>query len=111
VFVTDDSLVAPLLAGLERARVRVRRDVHVLAHCTWPRPLGVAEGVEHIGFDAREVLAAAKESLDAQRGGARFAGPRRAPALRPRGAHRADHAARARSPHGACRPRDPPARR
>ena len=73
VFVTDDGLVAPLLAGLARARVRVRRDVHVLAHCTWPRPLGVADGVEHIGFDARELLAAAKESLDTQREGARSA--------------------------------------
>jgi len=82
VFVTDDSLVAPLLAGLERARVRVRRDVHVLAHCTWPRPLGVAEGVEHIGFDAREVLAAAKESPRRATRGRAVAGPRRAPALR-----------------------------
>jgi len=71
VLVTDDSLVPPLLAGLARARVRVGRDVHVLAHCTWPRPLGVEEGVEHIGFDARELLAAARDCLDAQRGGAR----------------------------------------
>lgn len=69
VFVTDDNLVAPLLAGLKRAKVRVRRDVYVLAHCNWPRPIGLAEGVEHIGFDVREVLVKAKECIDAQRAG------------------------------------------
>lgn len=69
VLVTDDSLVAPLLAGLTRARVRPRRDVYLLAHCNWPRPIGAAEGVEHIGFDARELLWAAKEAIDAQRAG------------------------------------------
>jgi hypothetical protein len=76
VFVTDDALVSPLLAGLRRARVhRVhadvgsRREVYVLAHCSWPRPLGADRGVEHIGFDVHELLAAAKECLDAQRAG------------------------------------------
>jgi len=58
VFVTDDNLVAPLLAGLKRAKVRLRRDVYVLAHCNWPRPIGAAEGVEHIGFDAQATNAA-----------------------------------------------------
>ena len=70
VFVTDDSLVAPLLAGLKRDKLRARRDVFVLAHCTWPLPTGVADGVEHLGFDARELLGEAKRSLDAQRAGA-----------------------------------------
>ncbi len=69
LFVTDDNLVPPLLAGLKRAKVRPRRDVYVLAHCNWPRPLGVAEGVEHIGFDVREVLSEAKQVVDAQRAG------------------------------------------
>jgi hypothetical protein len=69
VFVTDDSLVLPLLAGLERANVRPRQDVYVLAHCSWPRPIGAAAGVEHIGFDVAEVLRAAKECIDAQRAG------------------------------------------
>jgi hypothetical protein len=72
VLVTDDALVAPLLAGLARARVGVgpRREVSVLAHCTWPRPVGGdADGVERIGFDARELLAAAKACIDAQRAG------------------------------------------
>jgi hypothetical protein len=69
VFVTDDNLVTPLLAGLKRARMRVRRDVHVLAHCNWPRPIGTAEGVEHLGFDVREVLIKGKECIDAQRAG------------------------------------------
>jgi len=69
VFVTDDSLVAPLLEGLESAKARPGRDVAVLAHCNWPRPFGADDGVERIGFDAREVLAAAKVSLDAQRAG------------------------------------------
>jgi Bacterial regulatory proteins, gntR family len=74
LLVTDDSLVAPLLAGLARAKVRIdsgaRRDLYVLAHCHWPRPVGAEAGVEHLGFDARELLAAAKACLDAQRAGA-----------------------------------------
>jgi hypothetical protein len=69
IFVTDDNLVAPLLAGLKRAKVRPKRDVYVLAHCNWPRPVGLSEGVEHLGFDVREVLRAAKACIDAQRAG------------------------------------------
>jgi hypothetical protein len=69
VFVTDDNLVRPLLTGLRRAKVRPGRDVYVLAHCNWPRPIGEGEGVEHIGFDVREVLCSAKECIDDQRSG------------------------------------------
>jgi DNA-binding LacI/PurR family transcriptional regulator len=69
VFVTDDNLVAPFLAGLKRAKRKAGKDVYVLAHCNWPRPIGIAEGVEHIGFDVREILGAAKECIDAQRAG------------------------------------------
>jgi hypothetical protein len=69
LLVTDDRLVAPLCAGLARAGLRPRRDVQVVAHCVWPRPGGAREGVEHLGVDARELLAAAKECLDAQRAG------------------------------------------
>jgi hypothetical protein len=69
VFVTDDNLVKPLLVGLRRAKVRLGKDVYVLAHCNWPRPIGLGEGVEHIGFDVREVLCSAKEVIDAQRAG------------------------------------------
>jgi hypothetical protein len=69
VFLTDDNLVQPFLDGLKRAKRKPGRDVYVLAHCNWPRPIGLAEGVEHIGFDVREVLGAAKECIDAQRAG------------------------------------------
>jgi hypothetical protein len=69
IFVTDDNLVEPLLSGLRRAKVEPGKDVYVLAHCNWPRPLGVEDGVEHIGFDVREVLCAGKECIDAQRAG------------------------------------------
>jgi DNA-binding LacI/PurR family transcriptional regulator len=79
VFVTDDNLVTALLAGLKRAKVRPGRDVYVLAHCNWPRPIGLKEGVEHIGFDVREVLAAAKECIDEQRAGQSSAGRTVAP--------------------------------
>jgi hypothetical protein len=74
IFVTDDNLVEPFLAGLERADVRAGRDVYVLAHCNWPRPIGLSAGVEHIGFDVREVMCAAKECLDAQREGLKAPG-------------------------------------
>jgi len=82
VFVTNDSLVAPLLAGLARAKLQPRRDVHVIAHCNWPRPIGSGQGVEHIGLDVRELLRAAKECIDAQRAGEACPGrviPPRAP--------------------------------
>jgi hypothetical protein len=69
VFITDDNLVQPFLAGLKRTRRKAGKDVYVLAHCNWPRPVGLNEGVEHIGFDVREVLCAAKQCIDAQRSG------------------------------------------
>jgi hypothetical protein len=88
VFVTDDNLVQPLLAGLKRAKRRPGRDVYVLAHCNWPRPIGLAEGVEHVGFDVREVLGLAKECIDAQRAGevspGRLVPPRFADEVMPR---------------------------
>jgi hypothetical protein len=69
IFVMDDNLIPPLLAGLERAKVRAGRDVYVLAHCNWPRPLGLYDGLEHLGFDVREVLCAGKELIDAHHEG------------------------------------------
>jgi hypothetical protein len=69
VFVTDDNLISPLLRGLKRVKLEAARDVYVLAHCNWPRPIGQDQGVEHIGFDVREIFAAAKACIDAQRAG------------------------------------------
>jgi hypothetical protein len=69
VFVTDDNLVEPLLTGIKRAKRRPGKNLYVLAHCNWPRPIGLADEVEHIGFDAREVLCQAKECVDEQRAG------------------------------------------
>jgi DNA-binding LacI/PurR family transcriptional regulator/DNA-binding transcriptional ArsR family regulator len=69
IFVIDDNLIPPLLAGLERAKVQAGKDVYVLAHCNWPRPIGMSEGLEHVGFDVREVLCAGKDLIDAHREG------------------------------------------
>jgi len=69
VFVTDDNLIEPLLRGLKRAKVEPQRDVYVLSHCNWPRPIGLGQGVEHFGFDVREIFLAAKACIDAQRAG------------------------------------------
>jgi Bacterial regulatory proteins, gntR family len=69
VFLTDDNLVQPFLNGLKRAKRKAGKDVYVLAHCNWPKPVGLADGVEHIGFDVREVFTAGKECLDEQRAG------------------------------------------
>jgi hypothetical protein len=69
VFLTDDNLVEPFLAGLKRAKRKPGKDVHVLSHCNWPHPIGLGEGLEHIGFDAREILTMAKECIDEQRDG------------------------------------------
>ena len=69
LFVTDDNLIEPTLAGLKRAKRRPGKDVYVLSHCNWPRPLGMPGLVEHLGFDVREILREAKECIDAQRAG------------------------------------------
>jgi len=69
VFVTDDNLVEPLLRGLQRAKVAPGSDLLILAHCNWPRPIGLSDGVEHLGFDVREVFALAQACLDEQRRG------------------------------------------
>jgi DNA-binding LacI/PurR family transcriptional regulator len=69
VFVTDDNLIEPLLRGLLRAKLEPARDVYVLAHGNFPRPIGLGRGVEHIGFDVREIFLAAKACIDAQRAG------------------------------------------
>jgi len=68
VFVTDDNLVEPMLLGLQQAHVEPG-SVHLLSHCNWPRPLGLSEGVEHIGFDVREVFSASLLCFEALRGG------------------------------------------
>ena len=70
IFVIDDNLIPPLLAGLERAGVQAGKDVYVLAHCNWPKPIGLGEGLEHLGFDVREVLCAGKDLIDAHPEGA-----------------------------------------
>lgn len=69
VFITDDNLIQPFLAGLEQCGLRAKRDVYVLGHCNWPRPIGLESGIDHIGFDVREILAAGKECIEAQRNG------------------------------------------
>jgi DNA-binding LacI/PurR family transcriptional regulator len=69
VFVTDDNLVEPMLRGFAEAGVSPKKDVYVLAHCNWPCPVGAEAGVEHIGFDVREILAAGRECIEAQRAG------------------------------------------
>jgi hypothetical protein len=69
VFVTDDNLIEPLLHGFEAAGVSPKRDVYVISHCNWPRPIGEEAGVVHIGFDVREILAAGRECMEAQRAG------------------------------------------
>ncbi len=83
IFVVDDNLIPPVLAGLERARVQAGKDVYVLAHCNWPRPLGMSQGVEHLGFDVREVLCAGKDSDRRSPRGPPAAAPARHPRTLP----------------------------
>lgn len=59
VFVTDDNLLEPVLLGLARARLSPS-SVHVLSHCNWPYPLADSPDVEYLGFDVREIFAAAR---------------------------------------------------
>lgn len=69
VFITDDNLIEPFLKALEGLGLRAKRDIYVLSHCNWPRAIGAEAGIDHIGFDVREILAAGKECIEAQRAG------------------------------------------
>lgn len=70
LFITDDNLVEHAIGGIIDAGVRVPEDLEVVAHCNFPWPAPSVLPVKRLGYDARDVLAALLESIEAQRQGA-----------------------------------------
>jgi DNA-binding LacI/PurR family transcriptional regulator len=69
LLVTDDNLVEQATAGLIDAGVKVPSDIAVVAHCNFPWPTPSAVPVSRLGYDARTVLRACMDVIDAQRRG------------------------------------------
>jgi hypothetical protein len=67
--ITDDNLVEQATAGLMASGVRVPEDITVVAHCNFPWPTPSLLPVKRLGFDARQVLRACIDLIDAQRRG------------------------------------------
>ncbi len=67
--IADDNFVEHATHGLLDAGVRVPDDMDVVAHCNFPWPTPSAVPVTRIGFDARQVLDACLEAIDAARHG------------------------------------------
>ena len=69
LLVTDDNLVEQATAGLIDAGAQVPHDIAVVAHCNFPWPTPSAVPVSRLGYDARTVLKACMDVIDAQRHG------------------------------------------
>lgn len=69
LIVTDDNLVEQTTAGLIDAGAQVPRDIAVVAHCNFPWPTPSAVPVNRLGYDARTVVKACIDIIDAQRRG------------------------------------------
>ena len=68
LLVSDDSLVAGALRGLQECDPDRRRDLQVVCHWNWPAPLPETDlPVAWLGFDAREVLEVSLKALEPQR--------------------------------------------
>jgi DNA-binding LacI/PurR family transcriptional regulator len=67
--IADDNLVEHATAGLLDAGVRVPEDIEVVAHCNFPWPTPSHLAVKRLGYDTREIIAAAVNLIDARRAG------------------------------------------
>ena len=65
LLIGDDNLVEQTTLGL--ADAHAQGEISILAHCNFPHPPRAAVPVKWLGFDARRVLAACLQSIDAQR--------------------------------------------
>ena len=65
--IADDNLVEHATGGLVDEGVRVPKDLTVVAHCNYPWPTPSVVPVRRLGYDARRVLEACVECVDAVR--------------------------------------------
>ncbi len=66
LFVADDNLVEPALAGLLASGTRVPGDVEIVTHANFPSPHPSFVPLQRVGFSAHEVLRACLKSLEWQ---------------------------------------------
>lgn len=67
LIITDDNLVEHATAGIVAAGIGVPGDCAIVAHCNFPWPTPSALPMRRLGYDAREVIRVALESIDRQR--------------------------------------------
>lgn len=72
LLIADDNLTEFILAGLGDANVKIPADLSVVSHCNFAHGMSGFPDVRRIGFDARAVLQACIDSIDAQRRGEPF---------------------------------------
>ena len=69
LIISDDNLVEHATAGIVAAGIGVPGDCAIVAHCNFPWPTPSALPMRRLGYDAREVIRVALESIDRQRRG------------------------------------------
>lgn len=69
LLINDDHLVEQATLGIAASGVRVGEELDIVAHCNFPSPPKSYVPVQRLGFDARELLLAMTDVIDAQRRG------------------------------------------
>ncbi len=58
LFIADDNLIQRSLASLLELKLKVGKDLDVIAHCNWPHPIQSKVPMQRIGFHAGQLLEA-----------------------------------------------------
>ncbi|MBI4028710.1 MAG: LacI family DNA-binding transcriptional regulator [Verrucomicrobia bacterium] len=69
LIVGDDNLVEHVVSGLMTDRLRIGKDLDVVAHCNFPWAGSSALPLKRLGYDARQALEACFALVDCQRQG------------------------------------------
>lgn len=72
LIISDDNLVPYATRGLREAGLRVPEEIDVVAHASFPWPAKSHVPIRRIGFDVRQILDRALDSIAAQRQGKTF---------------------------------------
>lgn len=69
LLIADEHFSDDAVAGLYQAGVHPGRDLHVLAHCSFPAPTAPPPGLRRMGFNTRDVVLACLKLIDRMRVG------------------------------------------
>lgn len=72
LIIDDDNLTAAVCEGVLASGVPVPEGLEIVSHANFPTPSPTRLPIARLGYDIRRVLAAAMESIDAQREGRPF---------------------------------------